>query len=171
MIIDTDLLRAQSDAYRRMSANLYETKRPGEYYHIHGSLEASTTLNMIGLESFRPDLKTHEDIVDVIESGVKKHTTEELEELNARNRQAGVPVLKHEDFLRTPHVREIYLLPLAAVTWLTKEPRAKLTANCRRGRWTCLRILHLPALFPKPVTAGLSRGSRFWSFVASSLDL
>jgi len=35
---DTDYLRAQSDPYRRMSANLYETKRVGEYYHIHGSL-------------------------------------------------------------------------------------------------------------------------------------
>ncbi|KHO02121.1 CAIB/BAIF family enzyme [Metarhizium album ARSEF 1941] len=64
---DTDLLQAQSNPYRRMSANLYETAERGEYYHIHGSLEASTTLNMIGLESHRPDLESHQDIVDTIE--------------------------------------------------------------------------------------------------------
>lgn len=87
-----------------MSANLYETKTPGEYYHIHGSLEASTTLKMIGLEPFRPDLTTHDEIVDAIEPAVQNFTTEELEALNATHKQAGVPCLKHEDFLRTPHV-------------------------------------------------------------------
>lgn len=96
---DTDLLRAQSDPYRRMSANLYETKEPGKYYHIHGSLEASTTLKMIGLEPFRPDLNgEHDAIVKAIESKVKNYTIEELEELNAKNRQAGVPALKHSEF-------------------------------------------------------------------------
>lgn len=87
-----------------MSANLYETKRSGEYYHIHGSLEASTTLNMIGLAAFRPDLKTHEEIVSTIQSAVKRFTVDELEEKNAASRQAGVPALKHEDFLETPFV-------------------------------------------------------------------
>lgn len=104
MLIDTDLLQAQSNPYRRMSANLYETKRPGEYYHIHGSLEASTTLQMLGLEPFRPDLADHSAIVDTIESKVKLHTIEELEELNLKNRQAGIPALKHEEFLQTQHV-------------------------------------------------------------------
>jgi hypothetical protein len=97
-------LKAQSDPYRRMSANLYETKRPGQYYHIHGSLEASTTLRMIGLEPFRPDLKTHKQISGTIETAVKRFTVEELEEMNAAKRQAGVPVLKHEEFLKTAHV-------------------------------------------------------------------
>lgn len=105
---DTDLLKAQSDKYRRMSANLFETKRPGEYYHIHGSLEASTTLRMIGLEPFRPDLETHEAVVKTIESAVKQYTIEELEEMNAENRQAGVMALKHEDFLKTPHVSSFF---------------------------------------------------------------
>ena len=88
-----------------MSANLYETADPGEYYHIHGSLEASTTLQMIGLESHRPDLDTHEKIVGAIEPAVKKFTVQQLEELNAKNKQAGVKAFKHEEFLETPHVR------------------------------------------------------------------
>lgn len=115
---DTDYLRAQSNPYRRMSANLYETKRAGEYYHIHGSLEASTTLNMLGLESFRPDLSNHSDIVAVIEPAVRQFTIEELEEMNARNKQAGVPALRHEDFLKTPHV------------WRTAPPLNFLSVSC-----------------------------------------
>lgn len=105
---DTDLLKAQSDPYRRMSANLYATARPGEYYHIHGSLEASTTLSMLDLEPFRPDLNAlgHEAIVEEIESHVKRFTSDELEKLNAEKRQAGVPALRHDEFLKTPHVRD-----------------------------------------------------------------
>ncbi len=87
-----------------MSANLYETKDLGRYYHIHGSLEASTQLRAIGLEPFRPDLKTHDEIVDVIEPAVKSFTIQELEDLNFKNRQAGVEAMKHEDFVKTPHV-------------------------------------------------------------------
>jgi hypothetical protein len=102
--IDTDLLQAQSDPYRRMSANLYETKRPNEFYHIHGSLEASTTLRMLGLSASRPDLRAHEDIVKCIEMKVREFTIEELEVLNREHRQAGVPALKHEDFVQSPHV-------------------------------------------------------------------
>ncbi|CEJ54257.1 Putative CAIB/BAIF family enzyme [Penicillium brasilianum] len=100
---DTDLLAAQSNGYRRMSANLYKTKIPGEYYHIHGSLEATTTLNMIGLEGHRPDLTDYEEIIKVIEEKVQKYTVPELEKMNKENRQAGVPALKYEDFIKTPH--------------------------------------------------------------------
>ncbi|KAK4926241.1 hypothetical protein LTR28_012158, partial [Elasticomyces elasticus] len=79
---DTDLLQAQSDPYRRMSANLYATKTPETYFHIHGSLEANTTLQMIGLPPFRPDLKTIQDISQCIESHVQKFTVKELETKN-----------------------------------------------------------------------------------------
>ena len=90
-----------------MSANLYETKTPGEYYHIHGSLEASQTLDMIGLPPFRDDLKTHDDIVAVIEGAVRKFSTTELEEMNAARGQAGVPAMKYSDFIKTPHVSNL----------------------------------------------------------------
>ncbi|KAF9895407.1 hypothetical protein FE257_000313 [Aspergillus nanangensis] len=100
---DTDLLAAQSNGYRRMSANLYKTKNPNEFFHIHGSLEASTTLNMIGLEGHRPDLTDYEEVIKVIESHVQKYTAAELEEMNKERRQAGVTALKYEDFIQTPH--------------------------------------------------------------------
>lgn len=102
--IDTDLLSAQSNGYRRMSANLYKTKNPDEFFHIHGSLEATTTLNMIGLEGERPDLTDYEEIIKVIEEKVQKYTASELEAMNKERRQAGVTAYKHEDFIKTPHV-------------------------------------------------------------------
>ncbi|KAI2788806.1 hypothetical protein POX_e06827 [Penicillium oxalicum] len=100
---DTDLLAAQSNQYRRMSANLYKTKIPGGYYHIHGSLEATTTLNMIGLDGHRPDLTNYEQIIEVIEERVQQYTVAELEKMNRERRQAGVPALKYEDFIMAPH--------------------------------------------------------------------
>lgn len=63
---------------------------------------------MIGLEAYRPDLQTHEDIVATIEPAVKRFTIGELEEMNAHWRQAGVPAYKYEDFVKTPHVCRIY---------------------------------------------------------------
>lgn len=87
-----------------MSANLYKTKNDNEYFHIHGSLEATTTLNMIGLEGQRPDLTDYEEIIKVIESHVQKYSAAELEEMNRERRQAGVTAFKYDDFKKTPHV-------------------------------------------------------------------
>ncbi|MCJ1444376.1 MAG: hypothetical protein MMC23_004878 [Stictis urceolatum] len=108
---DTDLLQAQSNPYRRMSANLYRTADPGAYYHIHGSLEASTTLRMLSLEPFRPNLTSHSEIVRTIETAVRKHTVAQLEELNLRYRQAGIPALTQEQFLATPQGKTLSSLP------------------------------------------------------------
>ena len=105
--IDTDLLAAQSNGYRRMSANLYRTKNPGEFFHIHGSLEATTTLNMLGLDGHRPDLTDYEEIIKTIEHEVQKYTAAELEDMNRERRQAGVTAFKHEDFVKTPHVSSL----------------------------------------------------------------
>ena len=105
--IDTDLLAAQSNGYRRMSANLYQTKNPGEFFHIHGSLEATTTLNMLGLDGHRPDLTDYEEIIKTIEHEVQKYTAAELEDMNRERRQAGVTAFKHEEFVKTPHVSSL----------------------------------------------------------------
>ncbi|PNP51724.1 hypothetical protein THARTR1_07721 [Trichoderma harzianum] len=133
MLKDTDFLQAQSDPYRRMSANLYATKNPNEYYHIHGSLEASTTLKMIGLEPYRPDLATHEDIVQTIESAVKKFTVDELEELNAQNRQAGIKAFTHAEFLKTPHGKtNMSLSPWSVESLEDKTPQVPLSTTGNR---------------------------------------
>ncbi|KAF6818911.1 caib baif family enzyme [Colletotrichum sojae] len=110
-IPDTDLNQAQSILYRRLSANLYETRNPGEYYHLHGSLEASKALNMIGLPAFNPDLQSYSECIKTIETAMKRFTVGELEEMNRREGQAGVPVLKKEHFKATPHGAALESLP------------------------------------------------------------
>jgi hypothetical protein len=152
MIKDTDLLRAQSDPYRRMSANLYETKQPGEYYHIHGSLEASTTLRMIGLEPFRPDLTTHQEIASTIECAVRKFTVKELEEMNAQNRQAGVPVLKHDDFLQSAHGKANVTLPPWQIDNLeSSTPKAPLPFTNSKRILSGVKVLELCRIIAGPV--------------------
>ncbi|KAI1127513.1 CoA-transferase family III [Nemania abortiva] len=108
---DTDLYDAQSILYRRLSAGLYETRNSGVFYHIHGSLEASTTLRMIGLPEFSPGLTDYGQCIKTIESAVKKFSVAELEILNRRYQQAGTAVLTQEQYRETPHGRVLHSLP------------------------------------------------------------
>ena len=108
---DTDLLQAQSILYRRLSANLYQTKNPGEYFHLHGSLEATKALNMIGLDGHRPDLVDYHECIKIIENHVKQFTAEQLEEMNGKIKQAGVTCLKWDDFQATQHGQELMEQP------------------------------------------------------------
>ncbi|KAI1752945.1 CoA-transferase family III [Xylaria castorea] len=108
---DTDLHDAQSILYRRLSAGLYETRNPGVFYHIHGSLDASTTLGMIGLPPFSPGLTDYRQCIKTIESAVKQFSAAELELRNQRFRQAGTAVLTQEQYRETPHGRILNSLP------------------------------------------------------------
>ncbi|KAJ3559015.1 hypothetical protein NPX13_g9601 [Xylaria arbuscula] len=108
---DTDLHGAQSILYRRLSAGLYETKSPGAFYHIHGSLDASTTLSMIDLPPFCPDLTDYGQCIKTIEAAVKRFSTVELESRNQRLRQAGTVVLTQEQYRDTQHGRIVSSLP------------------------------------------------------------
>ncbi|KFY18622.1 hypothetical protein V491_04745 [Pseudogymnoascus sp. VKM F-3775] len=152
---NTDLLEAQSDPYRRMSANLYATATPGTYFHIHGSLEANTTLNMIGLPPYRPDLKTIEDISDCIESHVQKFTIDELEAKNKALRQAGVTAFKYEDFIATPHGKHNVALPPWAVTSLetttTPVPLPQDAPGDKPRVLTGIKVLELCRIIAGPV--------------------
>ncbi|KAK5664115.1 hypothetical protein OQA88_330 [Cercophora sp. LCS_1] len=113
---DTDLNRAQSILYRRLSANLYETKTPGEYYHIHGSLEATKTLEMIGLPPFDPAMTDYRTCIDTIEKAVKRFSSQQLDEMNVRNGQAGIPALTWNQFLASRHGQAVSQLPPLTVT-------------------------------------------------------
>lgn len=94
-----------------MSANLYETKIPGEYYHIHGSLDADVTLEMLGLPKDNPSMTDYRTIIDYIESAVKQHTAAELDALNLAHHQAGIQALTWPQFQATPHGKALLDLP------------------------------------------------------------
>lgn len=83
---------------------------------------------MIGLEAHRPGLTDYRECINTIETAVKKFTAEELEEMNARERQAGVTVLKWEDFQKTDHVS---VLPVICFTVPNCCPNFLLTCLLR----------------------------------------
>jgi hypothetical protein len=152
---DTDLLQAQSILYRRLSANLYQTKNPGEYFHLHGSLEATKALNMIGLEGFRPDLTDYHEIIKVIEERVKEFTTDQLEDMNSQIKQAGVTCLKWEDFQATQHGQELIQEPPWKVESLeTETPKSPFPRKPSRAPkpqiLTGIRILELCRIIAGP---------------------
>lgn len=66
---------------------------------------------MIGLEGHRPDLTEYHQCIKIIEDHVKQFTVDELEEMNAEIKQAGVTCLKWEDFQATPHGQELLQQP------------------------------------------------------------
>lgn len=66
---------------------------------------------MLGLPPYDDSLTDYKQCIDTIEKAVKKHTVSELEEMNARELQAGVPALKWEQFLETPHGKAMKSLP------------------------------------------------------------
>jgi crotonobetainyl-CoA:carnitine CoA-transferase CaiB-like acyl-CoA transferase len=90
---------------------MYETKDGGKFYHTHGSLDATRTLNMIGLPAFMPKLTEYRQCIEKIEGAVRRFTVAELESMNLRARQAGAPVLDAGEFLNTPHGRDVSKLP------------------------------------------------------------
>ncbi|KAI9685799.1 MAG: hypothetical protein M1820_010738 [Bogoriella megaspora] len=118
---DTDLLQAQSILYRRFAANLYETKDPGKYFHIHGSLEATSTLNMLGLQGYRPDVTDYYDCMHTIESKARQFTTTELEAMNAERGQAGITCYKPSDFRKTEHGKMLSAEPPWRITNLEND--------------------------------------------------
>jgi hypothetical protein len=101
---DTDIHDDQSNMYRRLAANLYRTKNYNEFFHLHGSLNPSVALNMIGLDSHRPDFCDYEEAIGIIQDQVQEFTAAELESINEVYRQAGVTVYTYEEFKNTPHV-------------------------------------------------------------------
>jgi len=136
-----------------MSANLYETKNKGQYYHIHGSLEATTTLKMIGLEPFRPDLITQEDIISNIEPAVQRFTVQELESLNAHHKQAGIPALKYEEFLETAHVRFHLVFSMSSFSelrWAFELTNTQGATNVNEPSWSVTRLEDCSPPVPLP---------------------
>lgn len=123
-----------------MASNLYRTRNEGEYFHLHGSLDPTKTLNMIGLDGWRGDLNDYEDIIELIEHHVRKYTAEELEGLNHDRRQAGVTAYRYEEFINCPHVSspvaEKCLAPDMACVGLNQYAAALVGSLSLRGRST-----------------------------------
>ncbi|KAI0402690.1 CoA-transferase family III [Xylaria palmicola] len=168
---DTDLHGAQSILYRRLSAGLYETRNQGVFYHIHGSLDASTTLGMIGLPPFAPGLTDYRQCIKTIEGAVKRFSVAELESRNQRFRQAGTAVLTQKQYRETPHGRIVNSLPPFTVRplELSTPPVPLAEPEDRVDRIQCLRGIRVIELCR--VIAGPTIGRSLAAHGASVLKI
>lgn len=66
---------------------------------------------MIGLPAFDPKMQDYKTCIATIEAAVKRFTVAELEDMNSREGQAGIPVLTSEHFRQTKHGKALLSLP------------------------------------------------------------
>lgn len=77
------------------------------FYHLHGSLDITPTLNMLGLPQYRPDLvdsASNKELKAIYAKEVSKYDSTWLDiEANEHWRQAGTICYTFEEFAQTPH--------------------------------------------------------------------
>ncbi|TLD31407.1 hypothetical protein PspLS_01747 [Pyricularia sp. CBS 133598] len=91
-------LGSSSDVYRRLCTNVYKTK-DGRFFHLHGSMNATKSLAMIGLPPTNPALNTPELVIKALSSKVAEYDADWLDaEANQYWRQAGTICLTEDEF-------------------------------------------------------------------------
>ncbi|KAK0387251.1 hypothetical protein NLU13_5564 [Sarocladium strictum] len=98
---------------RRLSSNVYRT-RDGRWYHLHGSLNATPTMQMLGVEE--TDVSTEEAIRIYAEKVAQWDAKDIEKEANDVYNQAGVVCYEPEEFLSSEHGRIISDEPLWTTT-------------------------------------------------------
>lgn len=111
---------------------------------------------MIGLPAFNPRLTDYRSCIDTIERAVQKFTVAELEEMNQRERQAGVQALQLDRFLQTSHGQAMASLPPFTVRaletssppipFIRTAPDPSSPRQCLRG----IRVLELCRVIAGP---------------------
>ncbi|RAL10945.1 CoA-transferase family III [Aspergillus homomorphus CBS 101889] len=149
---DTDLHAAQSNLYRRLAANMYRTKNENEFFHLHGSLNPSKTLNMIGLASHRSDRIEYDEIIRLIQAHVEQWTAAELEQVNLESKQAGVTVYTYKQFCDTPHGKTSIQEPWWKVCRLQGDtPPTPFAPSTTRRPLAGVKVLELCCVIAGPV--------------------
>jgi hypothetical protein len=91
----------------RQCTNIYKT-RDGRWYHLHGSMNATPSMKMLGVIE---DDVSHEEARNIIKEKVAQWKASELETVsNDQFGQAGVVCLTPEEFFCT---NQVYALPEA----------------------------------------------------------
>ncbi|KAK9444183.1 caib baif family enzyme [Metarhizium brunneum] len=84
----------------QQATNVYQTK-DGKWYHLHGSMNASATMGMVGVEE--QDV-TREEAIKIFTDKVAQYDAAYLEKTaNEHLRQAGVTCLTPEEFFASEH--------------------------------------------------------------------
>jgi crotonobetainyl-CoA:carnitine CoA-transferase CaiB-like acyl-CoA transferase len=95
-------LHKQHLPWRRLCTNVYPTK-DGRWFHLHGSLDATKSLQMLGLPAF-DDAKDEAEIIPRYCDKIREYDAEWLDlEANEHWRQAGCIALTKEEYLNSEH--------------------------------------------------------------------
>lgn len=88
--------------------------KDGRFFHLHGSLNTTNTLHMLGLPQHRPDLTDPDEIKDIYRNAVAQHTASWLDiEANDFWRQPGTICYTQDEFRNaTAHGRASWNEPL-----------------------------------------------------------
>jgi hypothetical protein len=91
-----------SSLYRGLATNIYGT-RDGRYYHLHGSLNPSISLNALDLPAQDDEVTDFDVGVARIQERVGNFAAEEIDNLmNEKHRQAGCIPLSKEEYFSSP---------------------------------------------------------------------
>lgn len=123
--------------WRRLSTNIYPTK-DGRYFHLHGSMDATLTLNMLGLPTHDASLSLSESI-EIYTEEVAKHSSQWLDiEANDHYRQAGTICYTPNEYLDSEQGRAMEKEPIYNLDQLlddtmppTPWPRVQMSSSSR----------------------------------------
>ncbi|KAI1879255.1 hypothetical protein JX265_002209 [Neoarthrinium moseri] len=113
-------LHLQHTPWRRLCTNVYPT-RDGRWFHTHGSLDATKTLQMLGLPTHDPE----KDETEIIRRYCKKVSEFDAEwldlEANEHWRQSGCIALTKEEYLASEHGRAVAHDPVYIIEHFPSE--------------------------------------------------
>lgn len=136
---------------------MYKTSEDGVYYHLHGGLEATPILEMIGLPGYQDDLTDYNAICQIIQKQTMKFTPNELDAGTAARRQAGTIVHTQEQYLATGQGKVMSQKPLFEMKQLeSSSPPAPFTqtgttSTSKPQLLTGIKVLDLTRVIAGPI--------------------
>ena len=126
------------------------------YFQLHGSLDTTPVLHMLGLPQHRPDLQEiqcREAAKQVYRIALAKRDSKSLEiEVNERWRQPGVTCLTVQEYAQTPHGQLNIKEPLYKINVIhgSLPPIPWLERECRQGTLAGIKVLDLTKVIAGP---------------------
>ncbi|KAF4415456.1 acyl- transferase carnitine dehydratase [Fusarium acutatum] len=145
-------LHQMSKTVRRYATNVYRTK-DGRWYHLHGSMNALPTMQMLGVED--SDVST-EEAFEIYTKKVAQWDSQDIEKAaNEKYKQAGVICYTPDEFFTGEHGKIMSEEPLWSSTRVPAPkkswPEAKDTDRC--SPLAGIRVLDLSRVIAAPAVS------------------
>ena len=144
---NTDYHDTFSNEYRFASTNIYKCK-DGKFYHLHGSLNATPTFDMLGIPH-NQNLNAAEAFAFIQEKVLEWNSSDIEKVSNEQYKQAGVTCLTREEFLESEHGQIIHAKPLWEVDSISEGKPQPITGT--RNILDGVKVLSLGRAIAGPV--------------------